>query len=143
MKKVLLIAYGEIFLKGKNRPWFLKKLKDLLKIAVSFDEKAQVVLSDGRFYITDYDEKTEEELIEKVSKVFGIHSLSPAYEVEKDLAVIGEVAKKLAQPKIKEGVTFKVHTKRADKRFPMKSMDVSSRICISTWMSSYTRPRAA
>jgi len=66
LNKVLLISYGEIFLKGKNRPFFLKKLKTLLKAAAAVDPGAVVEMSDSRFYIKDFDEKNLDLIIEKV-----------------------------------------------------------------------------
>lgn len=113
-------------MKGKNRPFFLKKLKDLLKIAVSIDTSAHVELSDSRYYITDFDDANQDEIIKRISKVFGIHSLSIAYEVDKNMDEIGKACVLLATDIGERGATFKVHTKRADKHFPIKSMQVSA-----------------
>lgn len=128
MKKLLLITYGEIHLKGANRPFFMKKLKDLLKIAVSGDENARISLDDGRYYVRDYEPENEDHLVEKIAKVFGVHSLSRAYETDKDLDVIACAAIRLIKTAAQNKITFKVDTKRADKRFPMKSMDISAKI---------------
>ena len=128
MNKVLLISYGEIFLKGKNRPFFLKKLKNLLTIAASVDEKAEVELSDSRFYIKNFDDNNQDEIVEKVKKVFGVHSLCIAYECDKDLESLGTACVELAKDKAADGATFKVNTKRADKQYPIKSMEVSAKL---------------
>lgn len=128
MNKVLLISYGEIFLKGKNRPFFLKKLKNLLKLAAASDENAVVDLSDSRFYIRNFDDSNLDTIIEKVKKIFGVHSFCVAYETEKDLKTIGETCILAAKQKVKEGATFKVHTKRADKQYPINSMEASAKL---------------
>lgn len=128
MNKVLLISFGEIFLKGKNRPFFLKKLKNLLKIAASADENAVVELTDSRFYIKNFDDKNQDEIIDRVKKVFGVHSLSVAYETQKDMESLGKACIKLAENKTKENLTFKVHTKRADKQYEIRSMEVSAKL---------------
>jgi len=128
VNKLLLISFGEIFLKGKNRPFFLKKLKNLLKIAASVDENAVVELSDSRFYIRDFDDANLDTIIEKVKKIFGVHSLCVAYETGKDLDALGEACIVAAKKKAKNGATFKVHTKRADKQYPIKSMDISAKL---------------
>jgi len=128
VNKVLLISFGEIFLKGKNRPFFLKKLKKLLVLAAAADENAEVELSDNRFYIRNFDDGSQDELIEKVTKIFGVHSLSVAYETKKDMESLGEACKTLAHSKAQGKATFKVHTKRADKQYPVKSMEVSAEL---------------
>ena len=128
MNKVLLISFGEIFLKGKNRPFFLKKLKNLLILAAAADEDAMVELTDNRFYIRNFKDENQDELIEKVGKIFGVHSFCIAYETEKDLDSISDACKLLAKDKAAEGATFKVQTKRADKQYGMKSMQVSAEL---------------
>ena len=128
MNKVLLISYGEIFLKGKNRPFFLKKLKTLLKAAAAVDPGAVVEMSDSRFYIKDFDEKNLDLIIEKVKKVFGVHSLSIAYESLKDIDCVGKTCVMAAQSYAQGNATFKVNTKRADKQYPVKSMELSAKL---------------
>ena len=128
MNKVLLISFGEIFLKGKNRPFFLKKLKTLLKAAVSFDENASVEMQDSRFYIKDFDDKNQDLIIEKVKKIFGVHSFSVAYESEKDMESLWNTCIAVAESVAGNEASFKVNTKRADKQYPVKSMEVSAKL---------------
>jgi len=138
VNKVLLISYGEIFLKGKNRPFFLKKLKNLLKIAASVDENAIVELSDSRFYIKDFDDNNQDEIVEKVKKIFGVHSLSIAYECEKDIDSLGNSCVEIAKNTASKDATFKVNTKRADKQYPIISMEVSAKLG-GVLLSSYPK----
>ena len=81
MREVLLVRYGEVFLKGQNRPFFLRKLVDHVKAAVQ-EVHGHVWLSEGRIYVSDYTD--QDEAIRRVSRVFGVHSVSPAIEMEKD-----------------------------------------------------------
>ena len=81
MREILLVRYGEVFLKGQNRPFFLRKLVDHVKFAVK-DVQGRVWLSDGRIYVSDYTD--QDEAIRRISRVFGVHSVSPAIEMEKD-----------------------------------------------------------
>ena len=113
-------------MKGKNRPFFLKKLKNLLKSAASLDETAKVELVDSRFYIRDFDDKNQEAIVNKVKKIFGVHSFSIAYETDKDMQSVGDACIKLTEVISKKSTTFKVNTKRADKQYPIKSMDISA-----------------
>jgi len=128
LSKVLLISYGEIFLKGKNRPFFLKKLKTLLKAAASVDPDAEVELSDSRFYIKNFSDANQDIIIEKVKKVFGVHSFSVAYECAKDMESLGRMCADTAKSFAQDGATFKVNTKRADKQYPIRSMEVSAKL---------------
>ena len=116
MREILLVRYGEVFLKGQNRPFFLRKLVDHVKEAVR-EVHGHVWLSDGRIYVSDYTD--QDEAIRRVTKVFGIHSVSPAIEMEKDnFEAICEQAAKMMS--VKNG-TFKVLARRSDKRYPMDS----------------------
>ena len=116
MREILLVRYGEVFLKGQNRPFFLKKLVDHVKQAVH-GVHGHVWLSDGRIYVSDYTD--QDEAIRRVSRVFGVHSVSPAVEMEKNdfEAVCAQAAKMLEN---RTG-TFKVLAKRSDKRYPLDS----------------------
>ena len=53
MRELLLVRYGEVFLKGQNRPFFLRKLVDHVKLAVQ-GVGGHVWLSDGRIYVSDF-----------------------------------------------------------------------------------------
>jgi len=116
MREILLVRYGEVFLKGQNRPFFLRKLVDHVKLAVQ-EVKGHVWLSDGRIYVSDYTD--QDEAIRRVARVFGVHSVSPAIEMEKDNfeAICAQAAKMME----KKNGTFKVLAKRSDKRYPMDS----------------------
>ena len=71
MRELLLVRYGEIFLKGQNRPVFMRALVKRVKRAVQ-DLGATVYLNDSRIFVTDYTD--QDEAIRKVTKVFGVHS---------------------------------------------------------------------
>ena len=116
MREVLLVRYGEVFLKGQNRPFFLRKLVDHVKLAVQ-GVHGHVWLSDGRIYVSNYTD--QDEAIRRVSRVFGVHSVSPAVEMEKDdfEAVCQQAAKMMEN----RSGTFKVLAKRSDKRYPLDS----------------------
>ncbi len=116
MREVLLVRYGEVFLKGQNRPFFLRKLVDHVKLAVQ-GVHGHVWLSDGRIYVSDYSD--QDEAIRRVSRVFGVHSVSPAVEMEKnDFEAICAQAAKMMENRTG---TFKVLAKRSDKRYPLDS----------------------
>ena len=122
MQQVLLVRYGEVFLKGANRPHFLKALTDNIKRAVK-PLGGHVWLSDSRVYVSQFSDM--QQCVERVSKVFGVYSVSPAVEMEKDFEVIAAECVKMMQP---YSGTFKVLGKRSDKHFPMNSMEIAAEI---------------
>ncbi len=122
MRDVLLVRYGEVFLKGANRPHFLKVLNDNVKKAVK-PIGGRVWMSDSRIYVSDFNDL--QECISRVTKVFGIYSVSPAVEMEKDLEAISEKAIEMMRDK--EG-SFKVFGRRSDKSFPLNSMEIGMEV---------------
>ena len=131
---VLLLRYGEIHLKGLNRPHFEKLLRDGVKRALRSWPEAKLERASGRLFVTGLTDAEIPGAIRALKDVFGLHSLSPAAEVEKteDLLPLKEALAAQAaawmQEKGIENATFKVETKRADKRFPRSSMEISAEI---------------
>lgn len=116
MRRILLVRFGEVFLKGQNRPYFMKKLIDHIKLAVR-DVGGRVWMSEGRIYVSDFTDL--DECIRRVTKVFGVHSVSPAIEMEKDdFEAVCRQAVELMRPL---SGTFKVLARRSDKRYPLDS----------------------
>ena len=122
MREVLLVRYGEVHLKGQNRPWFLKRLTENVRRAVA-PLGAEAALVDSRIYVTGMADMGE--AIDRVTKVFGIHSVSPAWELDKDY---DQIAEKCAE--ITKGLkgTFKVLARRSDKRFCMTSQQLNEEL---------------
>ena len=114
-KKVIIVRFNEIFLKGGNRKYFTRLLHGNLKTALN-GIHCVIQTTQNRFIINNFDESETEEIISKAKCVFGIHSLSIATEIETSVDGIVEYVKNL---KI-EG-TFKCDVNRADKSFSIKS----------------------
>lgn len=129
---VLLIRYGEIHLKGLNRPHFEMLQKRAIARAVRGFPDAAVTRGQGRFYVTGVKDEEMPRVIEAVRKVFGLHSVSPAVEIEKNPeAIERELAELTREYLQKNGIaqaTFKVEASRADKRFPLSSMQLAARV---------------
>lgn len=121
--KAIIIRYSEIHLKGNNKEYFESALISNLKTALKgFD--LQFGRSNARYVLRNFDESLTPQIIDCVKNVFGVHSLSVAEEVPSTLEDIRATAIALAP---KRG-SFKVSTNRADKRFPLHSMDLSAEI---------------
>ena len=120
MRELILVRYGEIFLKGLNRPYFLRALVNKVKQAVA-DLGADVFLKDSRIFVENA--RDTEEAISRISRVFGVHSLCTACEIEKDsFDSIASLAISMM-----EGLqgAFRVDSRRSDKHFPMESPDIN------------------
>ena len=123
MRNLLLVRYGEIFLKGLNRPYFLKALVKKVQHAVK-GMGCHVWLHDGRIFVADFEDL--DAVIQKVTKVFGVHSVCPAVEMEKDsFDSIAEQA--IAMMQDMKG-TFKVSTRRSDKQYFMDSPTINAEL---------------
>lgn len=119
--ELLLIKYAsEIFLKGLNRGRFEKKLKENIKNVLKNDEYS-FYTDQNRWFIQAEDVS---EIKEKVKKVFGVYEVCTVVQTERDIEKIKELALSVMK-KQPAGTSFKVATKRADKKFPMNSMELS------------------
>ncbi|WP_069650033.1 tRNA uracil 4-sulfurtransferase ThiI [Caloranaerobacter ferrireducens] len=129
MQRIVSISFGEIALKGLNRSYFEKKLLNQIKYSIKGLGAPKVYRDQGKIYVITDDENIDD-IVEKLKKVFGIVYISPGYRVEKDMEKMIEKAIESVKQTIehKEVRTFKVQVKRADKRFPIKSMDVAREI---------------
>lgn len=121
--RVILLRYGEIFLKGNNRKFFEDTLTKNIKNSLT-DYTFVIKKISGRYEISEYDVDYENIFIDKLTKIFGIHSLSVATKIETDEQNIIEVVKSLDLT----NKTFRVTTKRASKIFPIHSMEFNAQI---------------
>lgn len=125
MNDVIMIKYGEIILKGLNRPQFEDRLLKNIKYKLYGLGEIKVVRYQAAVYVypvkEDYD---YDEAIERLKKVFGIIWITRAKRLEKDLEAIKEQAKICLSEVVHTGRTFKVEVKRPDKTFPYKSPEL-------------------
>ena len=120
MKKVIIIRYSEIWLKGKNRGYFERAFETNLRRAIKqFD--CELVKQSGRYLVQNFNDYETDEIIEKLKKVFGAHTISLAYETNSDMDSVFEAAKLVAR----ENGTFKVESHRGDKKYPLTSVEIS------------------
>lgn len=112
----IMVRYGELSTKGKNRKDFIGRLAgNVTKVLRDFPQveihprhdRMHIVLNDAPFAKVD----------KRLKKVFGIQTYSPTIKVEKTLAKIEETALALMKETFKKGMTFKVNTKRSDHQF--------------------------
>ncbi|SJP21800.1 Probable tRNA sulfurtransferase [Clostridioides difficile] len=125
MYNILIVKYGEIGVKGKNRYIFenrlIRNIRNMLKPIGKFN----VYKEYGRIYV-DLEDYDYEEVIEEVRKVFGIVGVCPGVRAKKDYDTLKEIALKMLEEKIDAGYkTFKVESRRGDKSFGFTSQEMS------------------
>ena len=123
MRNLLMVRYGEIYLKGLNRPYFLRALVSRVKEAAR-PFGGQVWLHDARVFISDMTDM--DACRERVCKVFGVHSVAPAVEIEKD--DFGAVCEQASLLMKDVNGTFKVEARRADKHYFLESPQINAKI---------------
>lgn len=127
MEKLILVRYGEIYLKGQNRPFFERALIDNINRTLENNDRAKVFKSQGRIYIEGV--PVENAVLGDLSKVFGIIGINPAWKTQKDIDSIKTMLRSIVEDALtktaEENPTFKVESRRADKTFPMGSMDLN------------------
>ena len=129
MKEIILCKYGEIALKGANRNHFEKLLRDILKRRTEPFGKFKIYSVQSTVYIEPLEEYADVEGAYIAAKnTFGISAVSRAIETEKDIGAILETVKTQFMPYIEEAKTFKVEAKRSDKKFPLKSPEISAEV---------------
>lgn len=112
----IMVRYGELSTKGKNRKDFIGRLAgNVTKVLRDFPQveihprhdRMHIVLNDAPF----------KEVDQRLKKVFGIQSYSPTIKVEKTLEAIEKTSLSLMNETFKKGMTFKVNTRRSDHQF--------------------------
>lgn len=124
MKEIILAKYGEIILKGGNRPKFEKLLTDNIKNALKNTAKCRVTLTQATIYIDDFEDDKKDLIIDRLSKVFGIVSITCAAVCEKNMDAIKETAREYLSEDLAKPCTFKVEARRSDKAFPLDSIQL-------------------
>ena len=120
--KVIMLRFGEIFLKGRNKSYFEKLLIDNIKAKLE-DVQCEFVRTQNRYYIENFDESLTGELVSRMKKVFGLHSLSVATKVETNYDALNETALEYA-PDVE--TTFRITVNRADKSLDKNSAQIAA-----------------
>jgi thiamine biosynthesis protein ThiI len=126
MEKLFLVHYGEIGLKGKNRSFFEKKLAQNIKLSLKGMGCTEVRRIYGRILVMLHPEANVAAIQERLGKVMGIAHFELALAAEPTINAIQDAALELV--KGRQFKTLKVETKRANKRFPLTSPEVSATV---------------
>ncbi len=123
MEKVVIVRYCEIHLKGKNRGYFERVFMNNMEKSLS-GIRHEIRRPSGRYLVEKFEESYTDEIVDRLRRVFGTHTLSVGYKVPAEMKAIWEAVLKVAP----QSGTFKVQSNRADKHFPMHSMQLNAEI---------------
>ncbi|MBA4493238.1 tRNA uracil 4-sulfurtransferase ThiI [Paenactinomyces guangxiensis] len=123
----ILLRYGELALKGKNKADFEDRLVNNIRAKLEKFTGVSVTKMRGRIFV-EFNDQAIEPMIQELSEVFGLVGFSPAVRLDSEIELIQKAALELAESQGPEVRTFKVNSKRADKRFPIGSQEMNRRI---------------
>ncbi|MDE6850115.1 MAG: tRNA 4-thiouridine(8) synthase ThiI [Clostridia bacterium] len=123
MENVILVRYCEIHLKGNNRGFFERVFAENMEKALK-GIRHVIRKQSGRYVVEGFAQSDTDEIVRRLSKVFGVHTLSVAKKVNSSMGEIFEAVKTFDPIR----GSFKVETHRADKKFPLNSMQISAEI---------------
>ncbi|MGP4165646.1 tRNA uracil 4-sulfurtransferase ThiI [Streptococcus agalactiae] len=116
----IMIRYGELSTKKKNRMRFINKLKNNMEHVLSIypDVSVKTDRDRGHVYLngTDY-----HEVAESLKEIFGIQAFSPSFKVEKNVDTLVKAVQEIMTSVYKDGMTFKITAKRSDHSFELDS----------------------
>lgn len=120
----IMIRYGELSTKGKNRMRFINKLRNNIQDVLSIYPAVKVTADRDRAHAylhgTDY-----EPVAESLKQVFGIQNFSPVYKIKKSVPALKAAVQEIMKEIYKEGLTFKISSKRSDHTFELDSRELN------------------
>lgn len=126
MYQYLMVKYGELGLKGKNKSQFINRLVKNIKHTVDPCRPREIISTWGRILVPVDHDITE--IIDRLQRVFGIYSICPVVKVPKEMDQIKAAAWRVLQDALPHGGSFKVESRRSDKSFPMISPEISKAV---------------
>lgn len=112
----IMVRYGELSTKGKNKKDFIKQLGQNVRKALSEFDGIEVRAQHDRLHVT-LNGADSSAVMDRLKGVFGIENFSPSVKVDKDLDTIKEAAVAMVKEVFEPGMTFKINTRRQDKEF--------------------------
>ncbi|KQL32603.1 MULTISPECIES: tRNA uracil 4-sulfurtransferase ThiI [Bacillaceae] len=124
----ILVRYGELSTKGKNRKAFITHLRNNIKFSFVDLPNVKITAERDRMFLSSKEDAEIDELIKRLPKIFGIQSFSPVASCTQELEDIKETAIKIIDSLDYEDKTFKVTVKRTDKRFPLDTYELQREV---------------
>lgn len=124
----ILVRYGELSTKGKNRSSFIGRLRDNIRQMFADLDSIRVKAERDRMFIFTDSEEDMQQILERLPKVFGIQSFSPVTETALTIEAMQAAAIAVVDKINREGKTFKVNVNRANKDFPHEKLEIMQAI---------------
>ena len=120
----IMIRYGELSTKHKNRMRFINKLRNNISDVLSIYPQVKVTADRDRAhaYLNGADYTA---VAESLKQVFGIQNFSPVHKVEKSVEILKSAVQEIMKEIYKEGMTFKITSKRSDHNFELDSRELN------------------
>lgn len=128
MKEIILAKYGEIILKGGNRPRFENILVKNISNSLRNVADVKIRLAQATVYVEVADGEKTDTVMDRLTKIFGIVTVTRAAVCEKNIDDIKRTAKEYLKKDLKDGTRFKVEAKRSDKKFPYQSPQICAEV---------------
>ncbi|MDN7246016.1 tRNA uracil 4-sulfurtransferase ThiI [Planococcus shenhongbingii] len=124
----VLVRYGELSTKGKNRSSFIGRLRDNVRQTFSDLESIRIKAERDRMFIYSDEEKDMEKVLERLPLVFGIQSFSPVTQSELTFDAMKQAAIAVVSKVDRQNKSFKVSVKRPNKAFPYEKPEITQAI---------------
>ncbi|MEG2254248.1 MAG: THUMP domain-containing protein, partial [Vagococcus sp.] len=123
----IMIRYGELSTKGKNRKVFISQLAHNVKKSLHEFEEVKIQSDRDRMHLI-LNGADSQSVMARLTPIFGIQSFSPVIKIEKDTDIICQTAIEMVKEIWEEGQTFKVQSRRSDKQFIWDSNDMNREV---------------
>ncbi|MFF2755345.1 tRNA uracil 4-sulfurtransferase ThiI [Psychrobacillus sp. NPDC058041] len=120
----ILVRYGELSTKGKNRKAFITQLRNNIKFSFMDLQNFKMTAERDRMFLTSKDDNEIQQLIKRLPKIFGIQSFSPVASCSQEMDDIQATALKIIASLDNQDKSFRVTVKRTDKRFPLDTYEL-------------------
>ncbi|CAM2976813.1 thiamine biosynthesis protein ThiI [Streptococcus agalactiae LMG 14747] len=120
----IMIRYGELSTKGKNRMRFINKLRRNIQDVLAVYPEVKVTADRDRCHVF-LNGAAYEPVAESLKDIFGIQAFNPVYRVAKDVAVLKTAVQEIMRDLYREGLTFKISSKRSDHHFELDSRELN------------------
>ena len=127
----IMVRYGELSLKGKNKKDFINTLSENIKMSLLDMSELSFEKQYDRFYVNLNEFSDVDEILNRLSKIPGIHNFSLVKKVNKDIEEINNISLEIIkdiESEVDELLTFKVKASRQDKNFPLISDDINRKV---------------
>lgn len=127
----IMVRYGELSLKGKNKKDFINTLSENIKMSLLDMQELSFEKQYDRFYVVLNEFSDVDEILNRLSKIPGIHNFSLVKKVSKDIEKINDVSLEIIkeiESESFEPLTFKVKASRQDKNFSLISDDINRKV---------------